>query len=72
MFHKKKRKPNFYNEIDEVIASSVEYSGSEDEERKSKEPCYDFFESRPRKKKRHIDLKELNENDFLDLIAAKN
>lgn len=31
-----------------------------------------YFGTKPRKKKGVIDLKDLRENDFLDLIAAKN
>ena len=60
--------------------SSNEHSNSDEEERKSQEEMKasenqqdDYLTlEKPRKKKGHIDLKDLREEDFLDLIAAKN
>lgn len=72
------RRPNtFYDEIDEAMNSSVEHSDSDGEENKDQEESkaneQNYFDGKARRENvGHIDLKDLREEDFLDLIAAKN
>lgn len=75
--HRQAKKQNiFYEDIDEAMNSSVEHSHEHksDEEMKDSEiqrkEC--LSDVKAHKKKSHINLKDLREDDFLDLIAAKN